>query len=151
MEQSHITRIQLEIVIDASIETTWKALVNDIGLWWRKDFYTSSKTKEFILEAKPGGKMYEDYGNDEGLVWGEVIVLDAPNVLELKSHLSPSFGGPLFSFLRLSLMGTGNSTTLTLNDVGVGYMSSETNEQTKAGWEMLFEEGFKTYVESQNT
>ncbi|MEQ9300855.1 MAG: helix-turn-helix domain-containing protein [Cyclobacteriaceae bacterium] len=148
-EQSHIARIQMEISINASIENTWQSLINDIGLWWRKDFYTSPKTKAFILEARPGGKMYEDYGNNEGLVWAEVIVLDSPNVLELKSHLSPAYGGPVFSFLRLALQSSDSGTNLTLSDVGVGKMSEEANEQIEAGWKQLFEEGFKSYVESK--
>lgn len=149
MEQSQITRIQMEIDIDASIDNTWNSLINDIGLWWRKDFYTSSKTKEFILEARPGGKMYEDYGNNEGLVWAEVIILDSPNILELKSHLSPEYGGPVFSFLRLALQSTKEGTLLKLTDVGVGKMSEESVKQTEAGWKMLFEEGFKSFVESK--
>lgn len=149
MEQSQVTRIQMEISINANIEDTWKSMINDIGLWWRKDFYTSPKTQEFILEARPGGKMYEDYGNNEGLVWAEVIVLDSPNILELKSHLSPEYGGPTFSFLRLALESTGEGTTLKLSDVGIGKMSDQANKQIEAGWRMLFEEGFKTYVESK--
>lgn len=147
MEQSQITRIQMEISISANIEQTWNSLINDIGLWWRKDFYTSPKTKDFLLEAKPGGKMYEDYGNNEGLVWGEVIVIDSPNLLELKTHLTPAYGGPVFSFLRLSLTEEGDGTKLVLSDTGVGKMSEEAIGQTKEGWKLLFEEGFKTYVE----
>ncbi len=150
MEQSQVTRIQMEISINASIEHTWRSMINDIGLWWRKDFYTSPKTKEFILEARPGGKMYEDYGNNEGLVWAEVIILDSPNILELKSHLSPAYGGPVFSFLRLALESSDEGTTLRLSDVGVGKMSDEAVKQTEAGWRMLFENGFKSYVESKN-
>ncbi|MEQ9305381.1 MAG: helix-turn-helix domain-containing protein [Marinoscillum sp.] len=149
MQQSQVTKIQLEITINAGIETTWQALINDIGLWWRKDFYTSPKTREFILEARPGGKMYEDYGNNEGLVWAEVIVLDSPRVLELKSHLSPEYGGPVFSFLRIQLDSVENGTILKLSDVGIGVMSDDAIKQTTAGWKMLFEEGFKGYVETK--
>ncbi|MEQ8473586.1 MAG: helix-turn-helix domain-containing protein [Marinoscillum sp.] len=150
MQQSQITKIQLEISINAEIEQTWKALINDIGIWWRKDFYTSPKTQDFILEARPGGKMYEDYGNNEGLVWAEVIVLDSPRILELKSHLSPEYGGPVFSFLRLQLDATEDGqTVLKLSDVGIGTMSDQDIEQTTSGWRMLFEEGFKQFVESK--
>ena len=149
MEQSQVTRIELEISINASIENTWHSLINDIGSWWRKDFYTSPKTKDFILEARPGGKMYEDYGNDEGLVWAEVIVLDSPNVLELKSHLSPAYGGPVFSFLRLALESSESGTTLKLSDVGVGKMSEAAMGQIKEGWKLLFDDGFKSFIESK--
>ena len=148
MEQSNSINIQLEIPIDASIKQTWDCMINDIRLWWRKDFYTSPKTKKFILEAKPGGKMYEDYGNNEGLVWADVIVLDSPNVLELKGHLSPQFGGPAFSFLRLSLHENEGKTTLTLSDTVIGEISEKLESDLTTGWKMLFEDGFKNYIEN---
>ncbi len=146
MEESKTVNIHMEIPIEAGQQQVWECLIKDIGLWWRKDFYTSPKTKNFILEAKPGGKMYEDYGNNEGLVWAEVIVINSPNVLELKGHLSPQFGGPAFSFLRLSLQGDDNNTTLTLSDTVFGDISEKTEKDLTEGWKMLFEEGFKNYV-----
>ena len=49
--------------------------------------------------------MYEDYGDQNGLLWGNVMVLDAPHNFELKGHLSPSFGGPAITFMKLSFNG----------------------------------------------
>lgn len=149
MEQSQSINVLLEIPIKASLEQTWECLTNDIGIWWRKDFYTSPKTQKFILEQKPGGKMYEDYGNNEGLVWAEVIVLDSPNVLELKGHLSPQFGGPAISFIRLSLKEDGDTTVLTLSDTVIGNTSEKLKSDLTSGWKLLFEEGFKNYTENK--
>ncbi len=146
MEQSKTVNILMEIPIEARQQQVWECLIKDVGLWWRKDFYTSPKTQNFIIEPRPGGKMYEDYGNDEGLVWADVIVIDSPNVLELKGHLSPQFGGPAFSFLRLSLQGDDKQTTLTLSDTVIGDISDSTKKDLEAGWKMLFEDGFKNYV-----
>ncbi len=147
MDTPRIGKVALEITIDASIEKTWDTLINDIGDWWTKDFYTSPKTKSFILEARPGGRMYEDYGNDEGLVWAEVIIIDSPSVLELKSHLSPAFGGPVFSFLRISLETRDSQTLLSVTDHGIGALTDASMAQLSEGWTMIFE-SLKSYVES---
>jgi DNA-binding transcriptional ArsR family regulator len=137
----------LEVTMSADIPHTWKCLISDINLWWRKDFYTSPKTQAFILEPRVGGRMYEDYGNDEGLLWANVIVLDAPFVLELKGHLTPQFGGPAVSFLRLSLKEASGRTTLTLSDTVLGAVSEKTQADLKEGWGLLFGESFARYVE----
>ena len=148
-QQINTINILLEIPIQAEINQVWNCLLNDINLWWRKDFYTSPKTKEFILEAKVGGRLYEDYGNNEGLLWANVIVMDSPNVIEFKGHLSPQFGGPAISFLRLSLKKDGDSTLLSLSDTVLGQVSESTKKDLEAGWKMLYEEGFKNYVEEK--
>lgn len=93
--------------------------------------------------------MYEGFGNDEGLLWANVIVLDSPYVLELKGHLSPQFGGPAVSFLKLSLKGNGETTVLYLSDNVFGYVSDNTNNELSTGWKLLYEEGFKSYVEEK--
>ncbi|GJM34198.1 MAG: hypothetical protein DHS20C18_31990 [Saprospiraceae bacterium] len=150
MEQEAKTiKILLEIPIKAEINQVWECLLKEIHLWWRKDFYTSSKTKKFIIEPKIGGRMYEDYGNDEGLLWATVIGLDGPNSIELKGHLSPQFGGPAMSFLKLSLKENGHSTVLTLSDTTFGAVSENTKKELTEGWKMIYEDGFKKYVEKK--
>jgi len=133
-QQSTTIKILLEIPIKSKVNEVWNCLLNDVNLWWRKDFYTSEKTKQFIIEPKVGGRMYEDYGNDEGLLWAEVIVLDAPRIIEFKGHLSPQFGGPAMSFLKLSLAEKDGDTILTLSDTLFGDVDENTrNELTSRG------------------
>lgn len=150
-QQAKTVKILLEIPIEAPIDHVWKALLHDVGIWWRKDFHTSPRTKAFIVEPKVGGRMYEDYGNDEGLLWANVIVLDSPNTIEFKGHLSPAFGGPAMSFLKLSLKEEGSGTILTLDDTVFGDVSENTKKELTSGWKLLYEDTFKSYVESQNT
>jgi hypothetical protein len=92
--------------------------------------------------------MYEDYGGDNGLLWANVMVLDAPNNLELKGHLSPNFGGPAMTFMKLYLKESDGATILTLTDTTFGDVSETTKEQLSSGWKMLYEDTFKKYVES---
>ncbi|MCL4144574.1 UNVERIFIED_CONTAM: hypothetical protein GTU68_054583 [Idotea baltica] len=139
--------ILMEIPIQVGIQQVWDCLIKDISIWWRKDFHSSPKTKKFILEPKIGGRMYEDYGNDEGLLWANVIVLDSPQTLELKGHLTPEFGGPAVSFLKLSLKEDGENTILTLSDTVFGEVSEASRKSLQSGWELLFAESFKNYAE----
>ncbi len=148
-QQSKTINILLEIPIKAAISDVWDCLLNDVNLWWRKDFYTSTKTKQFIIEPRVGGRMYEDYGNDEGLLWAEVIVLDSPNTIEFKGHLSPQFGGPAMSFLKLTLKEDSSDTILTLSDTVFGDVDDNTQKELSSGWKMIYEHTFKKYVESK--
>jgi DNA-binding transcriptional ArsR family regulator/uncharacterized protein YndB with AHSA1/START domain len=151
MEQDTSTiRILLEIPIKASIHQVWECLTREAKIWWPKDFYTSARTKNFVIEPVVGGMMYEDYGNNEGLLWANVIIVDSPNVIEFKGHLSPQFGGPAISFLRLSLREEKALTVLTLTDTVLGPISENTKKELTSGWKLLYEDSFKKYVEEKH-
>ena len=148
-QQANTINILLKISINAGMDHVWDCLINDVSLWWRKDFYTNSKTKRMTIEPKVGGRMYEDYGNDEGLLWATVIVLESPHLIEFKGHLTPRFGGPAMSFLRLSLKESGNSTVMTLEDTVFGAVSGKTRDDLMSGWKLLYEDAFKKYAEGK--
>ncbi len=147
--QANTVTIELEIPIKADIGFVWNCLLEDMGIWWRKDFYTSPKTESFIIEPFVGGRMYEDYGGGNGLLWANVMVLDAPHNLEWKGHLSPSFGGPAITFMKLSLTEREGVTILSVKDTTFGNVTENSKDQLTSGWEMLFEDTFKKYVESK--
>lgn len=82
-----------------------------------KDFYATESPKRIAFEAKPGGRLYEDAGDGNGLVWYHVIALDAPNSVSLSGFIAPPFG--------------------CLGD----------SSATEKGWRMLFKGGFKAWIE----
>ena len=141
-------RIDLEISIKADIQHVWNCLTQRSPEWWSADFYTSDRTKRFVIEAKADGRMYEDYGNDEGLVWGNVIIIDGPRLLEIRGQLSPAFGGPAISFLRLELKEDQGGTLLTLRDTVMGEVDDRNQQELSKGWSMIFGEGFKSFAEA---
>lgn len=148
MKSLGISQIAFEVEIRASLQDTWQGLVYEISTWWPKSNYMSPKTQGFYLEPKPGGRMYEDYGNEEGLLWGEVVVLDGPHHLEIRTHLSPQYGGPAFGFLKLILKEVEGGTQLSLTDVSMGTLTEKTISELTAGWRFLFAETFKQYMEA---
>lgn len=143
-----VTHVELEIPIRASRERVWNAIVEEINLWWRKDFYSSEKTKRFVLEPTLGGKMYEDLGKGAGFVWYTVAGLDPGHKINLVGYLTPAFGGPATSILELSLEEKGKTTVLHLSDATLGPAAN--SQEKTSGWKMLFEDGLRDYVEANN-
>lgn len=146
-QPANIQQVELEIKIQASVKKVWKALVEKTTFWWSKDFYTSTKTKGFHLEPKLGGRMYEDWGNDVGVIWYEVFAIDPEHSLDLRGCLAVPYG-PAFSLLHLELKTEGPNTIFMLSDTTMGAVTDDGKPKLD-GWKQLFETGLKTYVEKQ--
>jgi DNA-binding transcriptional ArsR family regulator len=144
------TTVFIELTINAKKARVWQALTEETGQWWKKDFYTNPKTREFVLDSRLGGLMYEDAGGEEGLVWASVIGIDSPNSLQLKGQLSPKFGGPAISFMKIQLEDSKGSTLLKITDTIIGSISEDLQKNLTQGWQAIFEEGLKPYVETTN-
>ncbi|MEM8907735.1 MAG: helix-turn-helix domain-containing protein [Bacteroidota bacterium] len=143
------TTIAVETAIEASRTKVWQALTMEIGQWWDKAFYTSPATQDFVLETKLGGLMYEDTGNDEGVVWATVLSIHTPHHLLLKGSLSPDLGGPAISFLKITLEDRTQQTLLRLNDTILGEFSEEWVGSVRNNWTQLFGQSLKSYVENR--
>jgi DNA-binding transcriptional ArsR family regulator len=143
-----VAQVELEVPIKARPARVWQALVGETSRWWLKDFYTSPAAKGFVIEPKLGGRVYEDWGDGAGQVWYTVIGLDPQKSLLLLGHLTPAFGGPATTMLRLDLAAAGKGTRLGLSDTIFGRVGDEKLTQTRQGWTMLFDGGLKAYVEA---
>ena len=151
-KQSQIQAIQveLELSIKAPITKVWGDIVSNTTKWWPKDFYTSSASKEFIIEPKLGGRMYEDAGSGTGLVWMTVHGIEPPKYIYLVGHIRPPFGGPAISMLNIRLSSEGkNETKLELSDAVFGQVSENMAKSLDDGWKYLFENCLKAFVEKQ--
>lgn len=139
-------RLTLEIAKPHA--AVWKAFTGDIHSWWPKDFYATESAKRIVFEVKPGGRLYEDAGDGNGLVWYHVIALDAPNSVSLSGFIAPPFGGPATSLLRVTFSAQGKSATvMEVTDSTFGCLGDP--NATEEGWRMLFEGGFKAWVEGK--
>lgn len=147
MLNATLERVELEIVIRAPLERVWKALIDETNFWWPKDFYVSDKAQRFVLEPKLGGRMFEDWGNDAGVVWYEIFAFNPPYSIDLKGSLSVPYG-PALSLLHLELQPDEQGTKFLLSDSVFG-VSTDGGKSKQDGWTQLFEVGFKTYVEER--
>lgn len=136
-------RLTLEIAKPQAV--VWKAFTDDIQSWWPKDFYATDSPQRMIFEVKPGGRLYEDSGNGNGLVWYQVIALNAPNSITMSGFIAPPFGGPATSLLNVSFSVKDKSATIMeVTDSTFGCLEEAT---TLEGWRLLFEDGFKAWIE----
>lgn len=137
-------RLSLEIARPHPV--VWKAFTGDIQSWWPKDFYATQSPQRIVFEVKPGGRLYEDSGKGNGLVWYQVIALDAPNSITMSGFIAPPFGGPVASLRNISFSAIGKSATaMEVTDSTFGCLGD--TSATAEGWRLLFENGFKAWIE----
>jgi len=142
-----VARIELEFTYSADVKRVWKALFSETSKWWPAEFYNVPSPKGFHIEAKLGGRMYEDWGNGAGLVWGNVIGVDPGKSVDLIGYLTPAFGGPAMAMLKFTFKKSGKKTTLQVSDTSFGQITDAKLESTREGWMWLFDKSMRKFLE----
>lgn len=138
--------VRIDLTLHAPQQRVWDALANEADKWWPSSFYTSERTKRFVLEPRLGGRMFEDFGKGEGLVWFTVNGIESPNYLSLIGYMGPPFGGPAASILRIGVTAAGpNETKLEIIDSLFGQVDGC---ETESGWRAIFDEHFRAHLET---
>ena len=104
--------INLEIEIAGTPEAVWAALTDGIDAWWPAEFYTGGleETRTFTLEARPGGRMYENWGGGAGTLWATIASVEPGVRLQATGTLFPNWGGPSLWFGSWELESQGEGT-----------------------------------------
>lgn len=140
--------LAFEVAIQATPAKVWAALTADTAAWWPPHFYTHPSAKRFVLEGAVGGRVYEDWGDGAGGLWGTVIVWDPPNRVTWAGEMYPDYGGPGRSFVTFTLTKKGKGTVLRMTDAGVCPNPEKASASLQSGWEELIGGALKTYVEA---
>ena len=136
---------EFEVVIAALPARVWQALVSESAAWWPKDFHTSERAQGFVIEPVLGGRVFEDFGDGDGLVWYSVIGVERGRELLLAGHLLPPFGGPAVTALRVTLSEKGEGTLLRVQDYRFGTLGGGSPVD---GWRLVFDTGLRQHIES---
>jgi hypothetical protein len=137
-------RLTLEIAQPHA--AVWKSFTSEIDSWWPRDFRATEPPQRMVFEVKPGGRLYEDAGAGNGLLWYHVIGLDAPHSISLAGFVAPPFGGPAASLLRIAFSAQrASATVMEVTDSTFGCLGDPAS--TAEGWRLLFEDGFKSWIE----
>lgn len=145
-----IGTIGIEITIEGLVADVWRALTDDINVWWPDDFYAGGKVgrREFSLDAKPGGCMFERWDEGGGVLWGTVVSSDPQKSLQVLGHLFPNWGGPSQWYGSWELSTSGKHTKLRFTESSLGKISDDGMKNKEEGWQALWA-CLKAYVEDR--
>src|SRR6185437_4182582 len=107
--------IQTEIHVNASLETTFEALLEELSAGLADGKGTSMAMK---LEAWPGGRWYRDLGDENGHWWGNVQAIKRPALLEIAGPLFMSY--PVANNLQYRLTAEKGGTLISFHHTAMG-------------------------------
>lgn len=148
-EDAKHPRVVVETVIAADAATVWRAVTEEIGAWWPAEFYSGGDpaNRSFHLEATPGGRMYEDWGDGGGGLWATVLAVEPGRRLELVGHVTPQWGGPNTWIGGLTLEEEGDGVRLRFEEAAFGHLGERYQEEKTKGWRFLFDGALRAHVE----
>lgn len=148
--ESNVAQYELEIAIDAPPETVWKALTDETNAWWLPDFHMVSPNSTVTFEAHAGGHLMEQCEDGGSLLWYTVQCCQPQqHTIYLIGHTAPDWGGPSTSHLKLSVVaGDDGGSVFKVTDGQMGRVTKVSVERVQSGWNNLFTDGLKQYVET---
>jgi uncharacterized protein YndB with AHSA1/START domain len=127
-------KIELETHVKASIETTFAALLEQVGPLSERD---DGQPMNMKLEAWPGGRWYRDLGNGNGHYWGTVQAIKRPTLLEICGPLFASY--PLVSNVQYRLSEEKGGTLIKFRHTALGFIEDEHRAGATKGWTHILE------------
>ena len=141
---------EFSIVIEASRERVWRGLTDQLGTWWLPDFHMLGTDSIVTLELRAGGRLFEQNG-DQHLLWYTVIAIQKSESLDLVGYINANYGGPATTMLNATLsVESANRTVLRISDSLYGQVTDGLVNSLSTGWQMLFTDGLKAYVEAED-
>lgn len=122
-------RITQEIRVQASLEATFEALLEELG---PSHQVADDRPLPMKLEAWPGGRWYRDLGNGNGHFWGHVQAIKGPTLLEICGPLFMSFAA--VSNLQYRLTPTEGGTLITFVHSAMGLIPDDVRTGVGSGW-----------------
>ena len=123
-----------EIHVKASLETTFEALLEQIG----PENESPEQKMPMILEAWPGGRWYRDLGDDNGHCWGHVQSIKRPTLLEISGPLFMSYA--VANNLQYRLSQDGDETVIKFCHQGFGLIQEAHRKGVNQGWSYIHEQ-----------
>ncbi|MGP8271445.1 MAG: SRPBCC family protein [Terracidiphilus sp.] len=127
--------ITQEIRVNASLEVTFNALLEQMGPQFQNDVGASLSMK---LEPWPGGRWYRDLGNNNGHLWGHVQAIKRPTLLEICGPLFASY--PFVSNVQYRLTETDGATNIAFRHTALGFIQDEVQDNMEKGWATMLEQ-----------
>jgi len=127
-------QVTQEIRVRASLETTFKALVDQLG--WANEA-PDGTPMPMTLEAWPGGRWFRDLGQGNGHYWGTVQAIKRPTLLEIAGPLFMSY--PVANNLQYRLSEENGVTLIKFCHAGFGLIQEAHKAGVVTGWSHIHE------------
>jgi DNA-binding transcriptional ArsR family regulator len=85
-ESVRTVRLAYELRIGASVQRTFEVMTRQ-SLDWFPHTYGGERVRAVVLEPKVGGRHYEDWGGDQGHLYGQVTLFDPPRAWATRGRL----------------------------------------------------------------
>jgi uncharacterized protein YndB with AHSA1/START domain len=145
--EARVVQYEFEVDINAAPSRVWRALTDQLSTWWLPDFHVLGKDSIVTLEPVPGGRLFEQNG-DKGLLWYTVLAISTNESLSLAGHCTAEWGGPCSTLLTLKLVDNEKGTRLVVSDSLYGRVEDKQAEALKSGWQQMFDDGLRKFVEA---
>jgi hypothetical protein len=125
--------IEEEIFVNASLEQTFEALLEQLG----PELTDGKGNMHMKLEAWPGGRWFRDLGNGNGHLWAHVQSIKRPTLLEFYGPLMMSF--PVNSNVQYRLTEQNGGTLIKFHHYALGVVPDNQRQGLKGGWSSIHE------------
>jgi uncharacterized protein YndB with AHSA1/START domain len=126
--------IKQEIHVNASVEITFAALLEQIG---PSNERGAGDPMPMIIEPWPGGRWYRDLGNDNGHLWGHVQAIKRPTLIEICGPLFASY--PFLSNVQYRLKEVEGGTLIAFRHSALGFIQDDHKRGVSGGWASILE------------
>lgn len=126
--------IEQEIHVNASLEVTFDALLEQLGPSSEK---MDGAPMDLKLEPWPGGRWFRDLGNDNGHFWATVQAIKRPTLLEFNGPLMMSH--PVVNNVQYRLSQSGDGTLIKFRHSGFGLLQEDHKMGVNKGWTYMHE------------
>lgn len=126
--ESLILTVTQEIHVRASLETTFEALLKQIG----PENESPERKMPMKIEPWPGGRWFRDLGDGNGHLWGHVQAIKRPTLLEINGPLFMSYA--VVSNLQYRLSEEKGGTVIKFHHKAFGAIPEDHREGVTKGW-----------------
>jgi len=127
--ESLMLNITQEIEVHANLETTFAALLEQIG---SANDTPDGRAMPMKLEPWPGGRWFRDLGESNGHFWGSVQAIKRPMLLEITGPLFMSY--PVVSNVQYRLTEEKGVTLIKFRHKAFGLIPDNYRQGVGKGW-----------------
>ena len=137
-----VVKIESEIKLDANPERVFAALTTEMDAWWPFRFKPHGRV---VFEPRVGGRMYEDWGEGQGAIYGTCVHYEPP--LKVGSFGDGSMNQGFSSINWEDIIPDGDGCIYRKSNTMWGHVPTEVEKMFRDGTKALTEKFLRAYVE----